>query len=91
MHWIPGGVISVLQKLIHACSSLVHLQIAKTYITSRLESVESVVRDGIEDPLDDESTLGHQLDQISIISRFVVHLVSMSFMCVVHHFGFIFM
>ena len=53
------------------CLSLVRLQITKTYITSRLESVESVVRDGIEDPLDDESTLGHQLDQISIISRFV--------------------
>lgn len=45
------------------------LQITKAYITSRLECVEDVVRDGVEDPLDDESALGQQLDQMAIIAR----------------------
>jgi exportin-7 len=39
------------------------------YITSRLESVEGVLRNGLENPLDDETGLGQQLDQISVIAR----------------------
>jgi exportin-7 len=43
--------------------------IVKMYITSRLESVEGVLRNGLENPLDDETGLGQQLDQISVIAR----------------------
>ena len=46
------------------------LQIVKVYITSRLESVEGVLRDDLEDPLDDDTALGQQLDQLSVIARY---------------------
>jgi exportin-7 len=40
-------------------------EVTQAYITSRLESVAVVVRDGLEDPLDDLGMLGQQLDQLS--------------------------
>jgi exportin-7 len=43
--------------------------ITKSYITSRLELVNSVVRDGLEDPFDDLASIYQQLEQISIIGR----------------------
>jgi hypothetical protein len=47
------------------------VQITKAYITSRLESVESVLRDNLENPLDDKPMVAQQLDQMSVIGRFV--------------------
>ena len=44
-------------------------QITQAYITSRLESVETILREGGDNPLDDTPTVGMQLDQISTISR----------------------
>lgn len=44
-------------------------EIAKMYITSRLDCVEGVVTEGMDDPLDDETALGQQLDQLSIIAK----------------------
>lgn len=45
------------------------LQITQAYITSRLESVETILREGGDNPLDDTPTVGMQLDQISTIAR----------------------
>jgi exportin-7 len=44
-------------------------EITRVYITSRLESVETVLREGGENPLDDTPTVGMQLEQISTFSR----------------------
>lgn len=35
----------------------------------RLESVSVVIRDGLEDPLDDNGMITQQLDQLSVIGR----------------------
>ena len=40
-------------------------------MTSRLESVEIVLRDNLENPLDDKPMVTQQLDQISVIGRSV--------------------
>lgn len=44
-------------------------EVTHAYITSRLDSAAAVVRDGLEDPLDDLGMLGQQLDQLSVIGR----------------------
>ncbi|PBC33624.1 Exportin-7 [Apis cerana cerana] len=44
-------------------------EIVNAYITSRLESVAIVVREGLEDPLDDLGIVHQQLEQISVIVR----------------------
>ncbi|XP_074068530.1 ran-binding protein 17-like [Macrotis lagotis] len=44
-------------------------EITKAYIISRLESVSIVIRDGLEDPLDDTSTIFQQLEQLCSVSR----------------------
>ncbi|XP_070539906.1 exportin-7-like isoform X2 [Ptychodera flava] len=44
-------------------------EVTKAYITSRLESVTVVLRDGVEDPLDDQAMISQQLDQLSTIGR----------------------
>ncbi|XP_013418975.1 exportin-7 isoform X1 [Lingula anatina] len=44
-------------------------EVTKAYITSRLESVAVVLREGIEDPLDDQGLVSQQLDQLSTIGR----------------------
>lgn len=44
-------------------------EVANAYITSRLESVAVVVREHLEDPLDDLGVVYHQLEQISVIGR----------------------
>lgn len=44
-------------------------EVANAYITSRLESVAVVVREHLEDPLDDLGVVHHQLEQISVIGR----------------------
>ncbi len=44
-------------------------EVTQAYITSRLESVAVVVRDGLEDPLDDSGMVTQQLDQLSVIGR----------------------
>lgn len=44
-------------------------EITNVYITSRLELVNAVVRDNIEDPFDDLANVYQQLEQISIIGR----------------------
>jgi len=44
-------------------------EVTQAYITSRLESVAVVIRDGLEDPLDDTGMVTQQLDQLSVIGR----------------------
>ncbi|EDO48742.1 predicted protein, partial [Nematostella vectensis] len=44
-------------------------EVTNAYITSRLASVEVVVREGAEDPLDDTGTVQQQLEQLSTIGR----------------------
>ncbi|XP_016363689.1 exportin-7-like [Sinocyclocheilus rhinocerous] len=44
-------------------------EVTKAYITSRLESVHIILRDGLEDPLDDAGLVQQQLDQLSTIGR----------------------
>lgn len=44
-------------------------EVTQAYITSRLESVAVVIRDGLEDPLDDSGMVTQQLDQMSVIAR----------------------
>uniref|UniRef100_A0A8C7V2V1 Exportin 7 n=1 Tax=Oncorhynchus mykiss TaxID=8022 RepID=A0A8C7V2V1_ONCMY len=44
-------------------------EVTKAYITSRLESVCIILRDGLEDPLDDAGLVQQQLDQLSTIGR----------------------
>uniref|UniRef100_A0A8C2FWD9 Exportin 7 n=1 Tax=Cyprinus carpio TaxID=7962 RepID=A0A8C2FWD9_CYPCA len=44
-------------------------EVTKAYITSRLESVHIILRDGLEDPLDDTGLVQQQLDQLDTIGR----------------------
>uniref|UniRef100_H2ZGH7 Uncharacterized protein n=1 Tax=Ciona savignyi TaxID=51511 RepID=H2ZGH7_CIOSA len=44
-------------------------EVLKAYVESRLESVEIILRDGLENPLDDTSFIKQQLEQISTIAR----------------------
>ncbi|XP_032806398.1 exportin-7 isoform X1 [Petromyzon marinus] len=44
-------------------------EVTKAYITSRLESVHVILRDGLEDPLDDTGLIMQQLEQLSTIGR----------------------
>ncbi|KAM6224221.1 ran-binding protein 17 [Rhynchocyon petersi] len=44
-------------------------EITKAFITSRLESVAVVVRDNLDDPLDDTTTVFQQLEQLCTVSR----------------------
>ena len=44
-------------------------EVTQAYIRSRLESVAVVIRDGLEDPLDDSGMVTQQLDQLSVIGR----------------------
>ena len=49
----------------------VYTQITKAYVTSRLESVETVLRESLENPLDDKTMVSQQLDQLATIGRYV--------------------
>ncbi|KAH9499291.1 Exportin 7 [Bulinus truncatus] len=44
-------------------------EVTKAYITSRLESVHVIVRDQLEDPLEDHGMIAQQLEQLSTIGR----------------------
>ncbi|XP_062503145.1 exportin-7-like [Corticium candelabrum] len=44
-------------------------EITRAYLISRLESVGVVLRDGLDDPLDDMGLVGQQLDQMQCIGR----------------------
>ncbi|XP_076368513.1 ran-binding protein 16 isoform X1 [Tachypleus tridentatus] len=44
-------------------------EVTHAYITSRLECVTAVVRDGLDDPLDDTGMIQQQLDQLATIGR----------------------
>lgn len=44
-------------------------EVTKAYITSRLDSARVIIRDGMEDPLDDLAMVQQQLDQLSVIVR----------------------
>ena len=46
-------------------------QITKAYVTSRLESVETVLRENTENPLDDKTMVTQQLEQMATIGRSV--------------------
>lgn len=43
-------------------------EITNVYITSRLELVTAVVRDGIDDPFDDLGNVYQQLEQVNFLS-----------------------
>ncbi|XP_028041262.1 exportin-7-B isoform X2 [Bombyx mandarina] len=43
--------------------------VTAAYIGSRLDAVSCVVRDNVEDPLDDAGTVQQQLEQLSVIGR----------------------
>ncbi|KAK6635129.1 Exportin 7 [Polyplax serrata] len=44
-------------------------EVTKAYVTSRLESVAVVLREGLEDPLNDLGMVQQQLEQLSVIGR----------------------
>ncbi|XP_055955985.1 exportin-7 isoform X2 [Patella vulgata] len=44
-------------------------EVTKAYISSRLASVHVVIREGLEDPLDDHGMISQQLEQLSTIGR----------------------
>lgn len=44
-------------------------EVVKAYITSRLDSVTPIIRDGLDDPLDDLGMILQQLEQLSTIER----------------------
>ena len=44
-------------------------EITEAYATSRLESVETVVRESLDNPLDDKALVSQQLEQMSTIGR----------------------
>jgi len=44
-------------------------EVTKAYISSRIESVTLIVRDGLDDPLDDFTNVQQQLEQLSVIGR----------------------
>lgn len=44
-------------------------EVTSAYITSRLESVAVVVREGLEDPIEDLGMVQQQLEQLSVIGR----------------------
>ena len=54
----------------------VHLQITKAYVTSRLESVETVLRENLENPLDDKTMVSQQLDQLATIGRYNIIIMA---------------
>ena len=45
------------------------IQLTKAYVTSRLESVETVLRDNLDNPLDDKTMVTQQLEQLATIGR----------------------
>ena len=45
------------------------VQITSAYITSRLESMEAVLQDNLENPLDDSTMVTQQLEQMATIGR----------------------
>ncbi|KAB7495287.1 Exportin-7 [Armadillidium nasatum] len=45
-------------------------EVVRAYVSSRLESVGVVLREGLDDPLDDFTVIQQQLDQLSIIGRY---------------------
>ena len=51
------------------CTPVYHSQITSAYITSRLEAMESVVRESLDNPLDDNTNVTQQLDQMATIGR----------------------
>ena len=44
-------------------------EVTSAYVQSRLEAVAMVMREGLEDPLDDMGLIQQQLEQISVIMR----------------------
>lgn len=67
-------------------------EVTKAYITSRLDSARVIIRDGLEDPLDDLAMVQQQLDQLSVIVRceyeqtcnFVIHTFDQVFQSNLH-------
>lgn len=56
---------------LHLCLPSSPAQITKAYVTSRLESVETVLRENTENPLDDQTMVTQQLEQMATIGRCV--------------------
>lgn len=76
IHYLLGFWQRLVGSVPYIKSSEAHLlekympEITKAYITSRLESVESVLRDSLDNPLDDKPMVAQQLDQMSVIGRY---------------------
>ncbi|KAI3436525.1 hypothetical protein D9Q98_005942 [Chlorella vulgaris] len=81
--WASGSVYYLLGLWSRLVSSMPYLKgdapsqldvyvpkITKAYITSRLESVQAVVMQGGEDPLDNEEQLQDQMDSLPYLCRF---------------------
>ena len=45
------------------------LKVVENYIKTMLDSVDVVVREGVEDPLEDEGSLREQMDRLPVIAR----------------------
>lgn len=41
-------------------------EVVRAYVSSRLESVSVVLREGLDDPLDDVTVIQQQLDQVCV-------------------------
>ena len=67
-----AGAVCAVHCILLPCLSLPSpVQITSAYITSRIEAMESVVRDNLENPLDDNTIVTQQLDQMATIGRSV--------------------
>lgn len=44
-------------------------EITKAYVTSRLESVETILRENLENPLEDKTVVSQQLEQMATVGR----------------------
>ncbi len=55
--------------LFSTCVHNAFLQLTKMYMTSRLESVETVIADNLDNPLDDQTMVSQQLEQMATIGR----------------------
>ena len=67
-----------MHTLTHVTHTHTLTQITSAYITSRLEAMESVVRDSLENPLDDNTIVTQQLDQMATIGRSHPHTLTPS-------------
>ena len=93
VRWFPLSLGLVVEdkpyNLSYALSIPVPTQITKAYVTSRLESVETVLRENLENPLDDKTMVSQQLDQLATIGRYVYIIWLHDMLCEIFIFGYL--